>query len=235
MDSGDDIQIERQVVITGGKKPWVVDRLEVVGGVEFIQLAQADRNFIMFVAGKIKNVQFNWAGLNAIRRLRQEKSVEAVAPSDSVFDNEHTRKRAKVMARLKKDELPSFMIMTLPAVEDKPALDIKVLPALDLSTVLCVELKANVLSHIRALCLAGNASEEKNTYTRSEVPASVCRWHSQKEVFIATRSGKSKVFRPTDMSSPSKAEAKSKALDWVEFGKDVGVLQDAGAATNGGA
>ena len=235
MDSGDDIQIERQVVITSGKKPWIVERLDVVGGVEFIQLAQSDRNFIMFVVGKIKNVHFNWAGLCAIRRLRQEASVEAVAPSDSMFDNEHVRKRAKIQARLKQDELPPFVVMTLPAIEDKPAIDVKVITSLDLSTVLSVELKVSVLSHIRAMCLAGNVNSEDKVNMRSPVPAKVLRWHSQKAAYIAVRSGKARTFRPEDCSSPSKAAAKSKAMDWIEFGQDVGVLQDAGAAMNGGA
>ena len=232
----DEVVIERQVCIKTSGKPWVVDKIDVVDCTEFIQLAQADRNFLRFITGKVvaKKGIFNWSGLQAIRRLREKASVEALTCSDSVFENQHLQKRAKKEAVTKKKELPNIVTIQLPAIGDLAELSVKVIPSLDMSAVLSVELKPDVLTHIRALLVAGNAQDqdaaETPTYRRESVPSSVIRWHSSKSAYVATRVRgdvkRCKIFRPNEMSSPSKREAKESALEWIDAEDDEGVAEN---------
>ena len=223
MAASDEVIIERHICIKTSGKPWVVGNIDLVGGTEFIRLAQADGNFCRFITGKVvvKKGIFNWSGLAALRKLRQAASVAALTTADAVFDNEHTRKRQKTEAVKKKDELPPFVVIELPSIDDLAALSVKVIPSLDLSAVFSVELKPEVLAHVRALVVAGNnVPPQPAVHQRDSLPSSVIRWHSTKSTFIATRTRhgvkQTKNFRPAEVSSPSKRHAREVALQWID-------------------
>ena len=234
-----EVIIERQICISVPNqfgKPWVVDKIEMVDGVEFIQLAQANRDFQRFVGGK--HGKQDWTGLKDIRQLRHDASMAALVPSDGLFNNERLQKRAKKEARSKKDELPPHVLVELPAIAGEGPLSVKMLPSIDVNSVLCVELTSPALSRIRQIIRAtaeNNEASECKLYQRSSIPSSVVRWHGTKGAFIATRKvgGRqtSKLFRPKEPNSPSKAAAKEEA--WVEpqVAHAVALLQPSGPSS----
>lgn len=218
------VAVKRSLAISGGalKRQWHVDGIQIIDGIEFIELSSRDRGFVAFVTGKTTDERCS-KYLAELRSLRTEATFKSMlqeeqgaaealfgeAPAGAETRRSLKRQRASGHAARERGDLPNVVAITAP----HGAGNINVLPAIDRGSNVWVEATAATLSKIRdaVLSLQIDGNEEEKITTPKHV-----WWRSDRQCFVARSSdNRSKTFKPDGTDPASMAAAAQKAATWA--------------------
>ena len=117
------VTVARCLSIAGGASahPWIVSDVEIIGGVEFIQLSVADSGFNRFVAGTTKGLHGKSGFLAKLRELRTHATIQACCKQhDALFGaTAAAAKRQRTQSREahKRGDVPAVVQVEVPEVE----------------------------------------------------------------------------------------------------------------------
>ena len=224
------------IVEIPGQSNWVVDTVETIDGIEYVQLKIKNSGFGKFVSGSIKKLrdQMCLRFLSELQKLRLKATIEACVDTTkcALFDDDEQatpvqkkqRKAAKVKASL--GSIPSVVTVTCPAIrlsDGKPVgpQQVELKSSLDLREVPVVELNAHVLFYIK---MAVSSTDAVHTYA----PGDNVHWRADRDAWRAARDGKTKLFKPADLTDDdSIRNAKELATRWADgVGEDSPPTED---------
>ena len=244
--------IHRAFVVKGGgckRDGWVITDSELIDGTDFIKLSRLDTGFCRFVAGTSKAMR-DMKFLEMLRWMRTQASMELGKPvqdGEALFDaaeaqstkNEKRHFKQSTKATHERGELSLTCTVTLPQVETDDGATIasreaRVRTCLDPKANVAIELKSDVLDHIRALLL--KSEQPTSRKRRKSGEATGVRFRPERKGCLAVRQkdGKTayKTFRVSaEADEIEKAEIAERAQRWVEGedqedGSDEGEVED---------
>ena len=221
----------------GGEKPhpWSV-HVDMVDGVEFVKLQKADRGFQRFLGAPLENLGV----LDQLRHLRSQATMQSVVDSEAnaLFgDTRRKQKMRKVEAQAAQErgELPTMVTIAIPKTQDDegneiPPVACKVVANLDPRKPVSIELRNDVLLHLRLLV----KSHDQKAGANQPASSANCRWMRDRNAFVAKRkeNGKqvNRTFHPRENTEDAMIEARCKGLAWTRFEEVEDAPEDEGAA-----
>ena len=231
--------IQRAFVVTGGgckRDGWVITDSELIEGIEFIKLNRLDTGFCRFVSGHAKGMR-DMDFLEKLRWMRTQATIDLAKPppaeGGNLFKVSASETKKAIQFRKKESqgmqargELPLTCKVRLPAVvhndgTTSPAMEVKVKSCLDPKENVMIELKAEILEHLRFVML-----HSEQPASRKRPPSGAfhgVRFRAERKGFLATRKqdGKEtyKTFKVDDDADElERAEIAERAQRWVEGG-----------------
>lgn len=147
----------------------------------------------------------------------------------SLFEEKspHVVKKQKLNARRFKDDMPPWVVITLPSFRahndsEIDSVKAKIIPALDKPPVLEIELDPRVLAYIK-IRAEGECYPQDTPQKKDKLQKGLF-WVAERKAFRATRTDDqnkkvSQQFKPDDPDNEeSFAEAKNEALEWMSKG-----------------
>ena len=225
--SSEGVEVERRLCISGGSlgtTPWILKRMDVVDGVEFIPLVKADTAFSRFVTGKRRGLD-DMGFLERLRELRTEATLKASQEGEGegfMAAGMKAKKRQKSDARQKEQngELVPVVTLNLPEFTNMDGrtidqLQLKVIATLDTGRVLKVEATREALAYIREAMLDSKTTQPPQ---HQGIRGSV-RWSKGRSCWVGLRkiNGKTqhKGFKKTE-EEDNDDEAFERAKNWAE-------------------
>ena len=211
------ISIVRHVCIHGGgcdDKPWLITDIMTVDGVEFINIGAKIYGFKKFVFGSTSRGS-TWDVLKDMQAMRLQACVDALVPRN-LFENRSVKKRQRKEALNQREQMPGFVTIELPPIDDEPAMPIKVMSSLDLHKSLAVELSVPALTRVRDLLL----SEQAEQTAQAAFKSTTLRWRSDRLAWVACKmepdgTTKQQAFPCKEPGSPAKRVVRDLAVRWL--------------------
>lgn len=227
-------KIGRAVAISGGackSQPWIVTDLQTIDGTEYIQLQMRDYGLVRFVFGE-RAATTKSEFLNQFRVWRTTATVAALQhaeqPAEQLFElgvehgwREKKRQRQNLKDAESRGDVPATVLVNLPKVEHNGTTfdeqQVRVKASLDVSASVWVELKTEVLDHVRASMLTSVVQKADSS--------KFVTWRSSEACYVAKKKEGDKFvykrFRPSDADVESNAAAKVAAEAWVQAGVEL--------------
>ena len=246
--------IQRAFVVTGGgckRDGWVITDSELIEGVEFIKLNRLDSGFSRFVSGHAKGMR-DMKFLGQLRWMRTQATIDLAKPPPAEGGNlfkvsasetkksfRHRKKESQGMQE--RGELPLTCKVRLPTVKHNdgttsPAMEVKVKSCLDPKENVMIELKAEILEHLRFVMLHSEQPASRKRPPSGESHG--VRFRAERKGFLATRKQDGKVTYKTfkvadDADELERSEIGQRAQRWAE-GEDISDQEGDGAADGNG-
>ena len=217
------VQIRRRTDDGSLSAPWIVQRTQVVDGVEFLTMSKKDSGFCRFVSGCTTMNGYVW-----LQHLKQKRNDAAagLAGSErtSIFGkrlSHYAKAKLRKRAMAQQREHDAFTVISLPAVEHEgeyaSSIDMQVLKAKSQNEACGVEMTPDNIHDSRVATLAMGCTPK--LVVQHDVVEGVpkkCTWNPKKKALIASRQSPGqkkqyKTFRPADDYFDAIDDARGKA------------------------
>ena len=226
------VSIEMRVCVTGGALgsiPWILSEIETVDGVQYVRLSKLETGFSRFVFGgyRQRDNSLTDSGWLDILRGYRNKAQTPPARDNPMFAGMKSRRTPRRRPAARSVELE------LPPIADHDGVRCRALTSSNPRSSVSVELKANVLSYVRAAIIEHGKSGSPIKRERPVVQGErrLCRWtyvprkdgESQWGFQALRTSGSRKTrFFPCASDSPEMVEAcREQALLWAKEGDNL--------------
>ncbi len=181
----DEIAIQRSVSIKfSDSKPWVINEIQTLDGIDFVELNKRDNGFARFVTsggGDITKMPF----FDELRQLRTKACCDAIEPpQEQLFGDEGKEPDTKKFKRMA-NKMPTFVELQLPGFTRQDGREVqplatKVKSSLVWKDHLAVELTVESLLYIKHAMLKSLESERDDSCKHSY-------WRKDRKCWIAMK------------------------------------------------
>ncbi len=207
-----EIVIQRSVSIKfGDSKPWVINDIEAIDGIDFVELNKRDHGLARFVtSGGVGSGKMQF--LDELRQLRTSACCDAIQPpTEQLFagggGEERDMKKLKRMA----NKMPPFVELQLPGFTGQdgrqvPPFALKVRSSLVWKEHVAVELSVESLHYIKHALL-----KSQQTDLEEHEGGKHRYWRKDRKCWIATK----KLHNGTVIRKSFKADSKHMIEEWL--------------------